>query len=126
MRLTNRILSQIAMLCGNLEEIEMSFMPCIDDKFLKLIAQNCPKVKKVNFSGCLWVTDRGLCELANRCPLREIRIRATGVTDKCVYTLAQCCPDLEWIAHADYTGKPKFSQAALQRLKDSCNSRVIC
>lgn len=126
LKLPYRVLNTIAKLCVNLEELEVSFMECIDDRFLKLLAGSCRKLKNVNFNGCQFVTDKGVCALARSCPLKEIRIRATTVTDKCVYVLAQCCPELEWVAHADYTGKPKFSENALQTLRDNCIQRVIC
>lgn len=126
LQLPYKVLFAIAKYCVNLEEIEFSFMSCVDDRFLKTLANNCSRLRVVNFNGCEWVTDKGLCALARGCPLKEIRVRATSVTDKCVYVLAQCCPNLEWVAHADYTGKPKFSEDALQKLKDSCIQRVIC
>uniref|UniRef100_A0A915JT01 Uncharacterized protein n=1 Tax=Romanomermis culicivorax TaxID=13658 RepID=A0A915JT01_ROMCU len=95
-------------------------------RFLRLLASHCRRLSCLNLNGCPWVTDKGVCALARSCPLRELRLRSTAVTDKCVYVLAQCCPQLEWIAHADYSGRPKFSQTALQALKDNCCQRVIC
>lgn len=126
LKLPYKVLCTIAKLCVSLEEVEVSFMECVDDRFLKLLAGNCKKLKNVNFNGCQFVSDKGVCAIARNCPLREIRLRATTVTDKCVYVLAQYCPELEWIAHADYKGKPKFSENALQALRDNCVQRVIC
>ncbi|CAK5082586.1 unnamed protein product [Meloidogyne enterolobii] len=80
----------------------------------------------VNFNGCKWVTDKGLAGLARNKRLREVRIRGTSCTDKSLYSLAQFCPALEWIAHADFSGRPKFSDQALKCLRDACIQRVIC
>uniref|UniRef100_A0A914X9B8 F-box/LRR-repeat protein 15-like leucin rich repeat domain-containing protein n=1 Tax=Plectus sambesii TaxID=2011161 RepID=A0A914X9B8_9BILA len=126
LRVTYRVLFAIARGACSLEEIEMSHIAGVDDRFLSLLADTCPNLRSVNFNGCPWVTDKGMSMLARRCPLREVRIRATAVTDKAVYVLAQFCPDLEWIAHADFSGRPKFSDAALQCLRASCVKRVIC
>jgi hypothetical protein len=60
------------------------------------------------------------------CRLKEVRIRGTACTDLSLRVLAQHCPDIEWVSYADYSGKPKFTEGALQSLKDSCMQRVIC
>lgn len=126
LRLTYRALFAIGRGACSLEEIEMSHIQGVDDRFLSLLSDACPKLRSVNFNGCPCVTDKGMSLLARRCPLQEVRVRATAVTDKCVYVLAQFCPDLEWIAHADFSGRPKFSDEALQCLRNSCVKRVIC
>ncbi|CAI4226260.1 unnamed protein product [Auanema sp. JU1783] len=126
MRITYRILFAIAKGAKNLVDLETSHMSSIDDRFISLLGDNCRRLQTVNFNGCRWVTDKGICNLAKRCPLREVRIRGTACTDKSVYQLAQFCPDLEWISYADYSGRPKFTETALQCLRDSCIQRVIC
>ena len=67
-------------------------------------------------------------------------MRGTSCTDKSLYMLGQFCPQLEWISYADYSGlilnkffqnyptlgKPKFTEPALQYLRDNCIQKVIC
>jgi hypothetical protein len=99
---------------------------CVDDRFLMLLAENCKKLRSVNFNGCRWISDKGIMALAKNGSLCEVRIRGTGCTDKSIYRLAQYCPDIEWVAHLDFSGRPKFSERALQTLRESCVQRVIC
>ncbi|VDL84208.1 unnamed protein product [Nippostrongylus brasiliensis] len=110
----------------SLIDLETSQMLSVDDRFLVILGDNCRQLKCINLNGCRWVSDKGLAALARRCPLREVRIRGTACTDKSIYTLAQFCPDLEWISYADYSGRPKFTDKALQFLRDSCIQKVIC
>ncbi|EFO96504.1 hypothetical protein GCK72_004286 [Caenorhabditis remanei] len=126
MRMTYRVLFAIARGARNLTDLETSHMSSVDDRFLCLLGGNCRQLRCLNINGCRLVTDKGLAVLAKRCPLREVRIRGTACTDKSIYTLAQFCPELEWISYADYSGRPKFSDAALQCLRDSCIQKVIC
>ncbi|KAL3994410.1 hypothetical protein ACH3XW_21630 [Acanthocheilonema viteae] len=123
---TYRALFAIARGAHSITDLEVSHIPCVDDRFLALLADNCMGLKNINLNGCKYVTDEGLAALARKCCLKEVRIRATSCTDKSIYLLAQFCPDLEWISHADFSGRPKFSDKALQCLKDSCVQRVIC
>jgi len=53
-------------------------------------------------------------------------MRATACTDASLLALASFCPEIEWIAHADLTGRPKFTEQALKSLKNGCIQRVIC
>lgn len=126
LRITYRALFAIARGASSITDLETSHMPCVDDRFLALLADNCRCLKNVNFNGCRFITDKGLTALARSCSLKEVRIRATSCTDESIYLLAQFCPDLEWISHADFSGRPKFSDQALQCLRDSCVQRVIC
>uniref|UniRef100_A0A0N5AJB2 F-box/LRR-repeat protein 7 n=1 Tax=Syphacia muris TaxID=451379 RepID=A0A0N5AJB2_9BILA len=126
LRITYRALFAIARGATSIMDLETSYMPCVDDRFLVLLADNCKRLCNVNFNGCKFVSDKGLAALARSCCLKEVRIRATSCTDKSIYILAQFCPDLEWISHADFSGRPKFSDKALQCLRDSCIQRVIC
>uniref|UniRef100_A0A0N4ZB78 F-box domain-containing protein n=1 Tax=Parastrongyloides trichosuri TaxID=131310 RepID=A0A0N4ZB78_PARTI len=126
LKISYRALFAIARNAKCLEEFEASHMLCVDDRFLIILAQNCRFLKTINFNGCHWVTDKGLSALAKNCKLTEVRIRATSCTDKSIYLLAQFCPGIEWIAYSDYSGRPKFSDKALQWLKNSCVQRVIC
>ncbi|EJW86212.1 hypothetical protein WUBG_02879 [Wuchereria bancrofti] len=126
LRTTYRALFAIARGAHSITDLEVSHIPCVDDRFLALLADNCMGLKNINLNGCRYVTDKGLAALARKCCLKEVRIRATSCTDKSIYLLAQFCPDLEWISHADFSGRPKFSDKALQCLKDSCVQRVIC
>ncbi|KAK0412192.1 hypothetical protein QR680_006082 [Steinernema hermaphroditum] len=125
-RISYRALFAIARGGKSLLELETSHMSSVDDRFLSLLADNCRHLKTVNFNGCKWVSDKGMAALAKRCRLKEVRIRATACTDKSIYSLAQFCPEMEWISHADFSGRPKFSDEALQHLRDSCIKRVIC
>ncbi|VDN52637.1 unnamed protein product [Dracunculus medinensis] len=126
LQITYRALFAIARGARSVMDLETSHMPCVDDRFLVLLADNCRCLHKVNFNGCRFVSDKGLASLARKCSLKEVRIRGTSCTDKSIYLLAQFCPELEWISHADFSGRPKFSDQALQCLKDSCTYRVIC
>ncbi|EFO24498.1 hypothetical protein LOAG_03988 [Loa loa] len=126
LRTTYRSLFAIARGAHSITDLEVSHIPCVDDRFLALLADNCMDLKNINLNGCKYVTDEGLAALARKCCLKEVRIRATSCTDKSIYLLAQFCPDLEWISYADFSGRPKFSDKALQCLKDSCVQRVIC
>uniref|UniRef100_A0A914GWJ4 Large ribosomal subunit protein bL19m n=1 Tax=Globodera rostochiensis TaxID=31243 RepID=A0A914GWJ4_GLORO len=126
LRITYRALFSIGRWARSLVDLETSHMPAVDDRFLVLLGKNCKPLQNVNFNGCKWVTDKGLASLARNCKLREVRIRGTSCTDKSIYALAQFCPTLEWIAHADFSGRPKFSDQALKCLRDSCIQRVIC
>ena len=56
----------------------------------------------------------------------QVRMRGTRATDHSLYSLARCCTDLQWISHADQTQRPAFSEAALQMVRDTSTSRVIC
>ncbi|VDD94336.1 unnamed protein product [Enterobius vermicularis] len=126
LHITYRALFAIARGAHSISDLETSHMSCVDDRFLVLLADNCKRLRNVNFNGCKFVSDKGLAALARSCCLKEVRIRATSCTDKSIYILAQFCPDLEWISHADFSGRPKFSDQALQCLRDSCIQRVIC
>ncbi|KAM3719445.1 F-box/LRR-repeat protein [Dirofilaria immitis] len=126
LRATYRALFAIARGAHSITDLEVSHISCVDDRFLVLLADNCMGLKNINLNGCRYVTDEGLAALARKCCLKEVRIRATSCTDKSIYLLAQFCPDLEWISYADFSGRPKFSDKALQCLKDSCVQRVIC
>ncbi|MFH4974216.1 hypothetical protein AB6A40_000925 [Gnathostoma spinigerum] len=126
LRITYRALFAIARGARCITDLETSHMLSVDDRFLALLADNCRRLKNVNFNGCRYVTDKGLMALARNGLLKEVRIRATSCTDKSIYILAQFCPHLEWISHADFSGRPKFSNEALQCLRDSCIQRVIC
>ncbi|CAD6195274.1 unnamed protein product [Caenorhabditis auriculariae] len=125
MRMTYRVLFAIARGARNLSDLETSHMYSVDDRFLCLLGGNCRSLKSINLNGCRYISDKGLAVLARRCPLQEVRIRGTSCTDKSIYILAQFCPDLEWISYADYSGRPKFSDAALQCLRDSCIQRDV-
>uniref|UniRef100_A0AC34QST3 Uncharacterized protein n=1 Tax=Panagrolaimus sp. JU765 TaxID=591449 RepID=A0AC34QST3_9BILA len=120
-----RLLFAIGRCATSLVDLEATYMSAVDDRFLRLLADNCKELRNVNFNGCKWVTDKGMAALARNGSLREVRIRGTGCTDKSIYNLAQYCPDMEWIAHADFSGKPKFSDEALAVLRNSCIQRVI-
>ncbi|KAK6019705.1 hypothetical protein OSTOST_14652 [Ostertagia ostertagi] len=126
----NTLLSTILPYIGSkitiLTDLETSQMLSVDDRFLAILGENCRQLRCINLNGCRWVSDKGMAALARRCPLREVRIRGTACTDKSIYTLAQFCPDLEWISYADYSGRPKFTDKALQFLRDSCIQKVIC
>ncbi|KAE9416865.1 hypothetical protein Angca_006572 [Angiostrongylus cantonensis] len=126
MRITYRVLFAIARGARNLIDLETSQMLSVDDRFLAILGDNCRQLRCINLNGCRWVSDKGMAALARRCPLREVRIRGTACTDKSIYTLAQFCPDLEWISYADYSGRPKFTDKALQFLRDACIQKVIC
>ncbi|KAL3076267.1 hypothetical protein niasHS_013538 [Heterodera schachtii] len=126
LRITYRALFSIGRWARSLVDLETSHMPAVDDRFLVLLGKNCKYLQNVNFNGCKWVTDKGVASLARNCKLREVRIRGTSCTDKSVYAFAQFCPTLEWIAHADFSGRPNFSDKALKCLRDSCIQRVIC
>ncbi|KAI6242671.1 hypothetical protein M3Y99_00172300 [Aphelenchoides fujianensis] len=126
MRITYRALFAIGKGATSLVELECSYMPCIDDRFLILLADNCKALRSVNFNGCRWITDRGLSALARNGALTECRIRGTGCTDKSIYRLAQSCPAFEWLSHRDFSGRPSFSETALQHLRNACIQRVIC
>ncbi|CAD5216604.1 unnamed protein product [Bursaphelenchus xylophilus] len=126
LRITYRALFAIGKGARSLTDLEASHMPTVDDRFLVLIADTCKHLRSVNFNGCRFVTDKGLSALACNGNLSEVRIRGTGCTDKFLYRLAEHCPQMEWIAHADFSGRPRFSQKALQFLRDTCIQRVIC
>nr|CAD2131031.1 unnamed protein product [Meloidogyne enterolobii] len=127
LKITYRALFSIGRWARSLVDLETSHMSSsVDDRFLVLLAKNCKLLQTVNFNGCKWVTDKGLAGLARNKRLREVRIRGTSCTDKSLYSLAQFCPALEWIAHADFSGRPKFSDQALKCLRDACIQRVIC
>ena len=126
LRVSYRLLFAIGRCAVSLTDLETTHMSAVDDRFLRLLADNCKLLRNVNFNGCKWVTDKGMAALARNGSLREVRIRGTGCTDKSIYNLAQCCPEMEWIAHADFSGKPKFSDAALTCLRNACVQRVIC
>uniref|UniRef100_A0A1I8BSH5 F-box domain-containing protein n=1 Tax=Meloidogyne hapla TaxID=6305 RepID=A0A1I8BSH5_MELHA len=127
LKITYRALFSIGRWARSLVDLETSHMSSsVDDRFLVLLAKNCKLLQTVNFNGCKWVTDKGLAGLARNKCLREVRIRGTSCTDKSLYSLAQFCPALEWIAHADFSGRPKFSDQALKCLRDACIQRVIC
>ncbi|KIH57632.1 hypothetical protein ANCDUO_12174 [Ancylostoma duodenale] len=105
----NTLLSTILPYIGNkitiLTDLETSQMLSVDDRFLAILGENCRQLRCINLNGCRWVSDKGMAALARRCPLREVRIRGTACTDQSIYTLAQFCPDLEWISYADYSGE---------------------
>ncbi|EPB67074.1 leucine Rich repeat-containing domain protein [Ancylostoma ceylanicum] len=103
MRITYRVLFAIARGARNLLDLETSQMLSVDDRFLAILGENCRQLRCINLNGCRWVSDKGMAALARRCPLREVRIRGTACTDQSIYTLAQFCPDLEWISYADYS-----------------------
>ncbi|CAJ0921854.1 unnamed protein product, partial [Mesorhabditis belari] len=126
MRLSYRVLFAIARGARNVTDMEMSYMPCVDDRFLALLASNCRQLQNINFNGCRYVTDKGLTRMARRCPLREVRIRGTACTDRSLQVLADWCPQLEWISYADYSGRPRFTQEAIDRLKEACINKLIC
>jgi len=126
LRVSYRLLFAIGRCATSLTDLETTHMSAVDDRFLRLLADNCKLLRNVNFNGCKWVTDKGMAALARNGGLREVRIRGTGCTDKSIYNLAQFCPDMEWIAHADFSGKPKFSDEALTCLRNACVQRVIC
>ncbi|CAD5212341.1 unnamed protein product [Bursaphelenchus okinawaensis] len=126
LRITYRALFTIGKGARSLTDLEASHMATVDDRFLVLIADTCKHIRSVNFNGCRFVTDKGLSALASNGNLSEVRIRGTGCTDTFIYRLAAHCPQMEWIAHADFSGRPRFSQQALQFLRDTCIQRVIC
>ncbi|KAI6183931.1 hypothetical protein M3Y97_00541800 [Aphelenchoides bicaudatus] len=123
LRITQRVLFAIGKSAVNLVELETSHILSVDDKFLLLLAENCKQLRSVNFNGCRWVTDKGIVALAKNGLLCEVRLRGTGCTDKSLYRLAQHCPEIEWVAHSDFSGRPKFSEKALQCLRESCIQR---
>ncbi|KAI6194504.1 hypothetical protein M3Y96_01132000 [Aphelenchoides besseyi] len=126
MRITYRALFAIGKNATSLTELECSYMNCIDDRFLILLADTCKQLRAVNFNGCKWVTDKGLSALARNGKLITCRVRGTACTDKSIYHLARSCPSFEWLSHRDFSGRPNFSEHALQYLRNSCIQRVIC
>ena len=92
-------------------------MYSVDDRFVSLLGDNCRQLQTVNFNGCRYVSDKGLAHLARRCPLKEVRIRGTACTDKSLYLLAQFCPELEWISHADFSGELKLNWSNKNRVE---------
>uniref|UniRef100_A0A914PFZ4 Uncharacterized protein n=1 Tax=Panagrolaimus davidi TaxID=227884 RepID=A0A914PFZ4_9BILA len=126
LRVSYRLLFAIGRCATSLIDLETTHMSAVDDRFLRLLADNCKELKNVNFNGCRWVTDKGIAALAQNGSLREVRIRGTSCSDKSLYNLGQFCPELEWIAHADFSGRPKFTEEALTCLRNTCIQRVIC
>ncbi|KAI1704549.1 F-box/LRR-repeat protein 4 [Ditylenchus destructor] len=126
LRITYRALFAIGRGARSLIDLETSYMPCVDDRFLVLLAENCKQLSSVNFNGCKFVTDKGMAALARNCLLKEVRIRGTACTDKSIYVISQFCGEIEWIAHTDFSGRPKISDKALKSLRDACIQRVIC
>ncbi|CAJ0564504.1 unnamed protein product, partial [Mesorhabditis spiculigera] len=126
MRLSYRMLFTIARSARQITELESSYMTCVDDRFLSLLSANCAHLQNVNFNGCRYVSDKGLTKMARMCPLKEVRIRGTGCTDRSLQVLSEWCPQLEWISYADYTGRPRFTEEAINKLKAACINKLIC
>jgi hypothetical protein len=108
---------------------------------MQTLSMHCRLLRCLNVNGCDFITDTGMCALARRCDklqeviwafvvlllvIKQVRMRGTRATDRCLQAMAINCPDLQWISHADITNMPRFSPEALQALRDACTQRLIC
>jgi hypothetical protein len=62
-------------------------MPCVDDRFLTLLGENCKWLTSVNFNGCKFVTDKGLAKLA-RCVINDGTMHRCTSPARCVLETA--------------------------------------
>jgi F-box and leucine-rich repeat protein GRR1 len=82
--------------CGVLEELNVSGIISCDDDFLHQLCVTCKTVQKLELQKCVYITDAGLCSLA----------------------------DYMWIEYIDVTGCYKITDDGIEVLTSSCNGLV--
>ncbi|XP_022080902.1 F-box/LRR-repeat protein 13-like [Acanthaster planci] len=125
--ISHSILVGIATTCPNLETIYLGGLKCVDDALLSDIASSCPKLRDISIKSSTGVhshqvTDAGLLDLIQYCPLQHVVISGIHkITDRCVLALANSCPDLKSLYASGCT---MITAAGIRYLKDMCNNRV--
>jgi len=87
----------------------------IDDSALTLIAEHCPRLRRLSVEGCdVALTDAGVVAVAGACPMLEwLSIASCPVSDVSLNAVAAGCPRLEFL---DISHGAEFSRAALSNL----------
>ncbi|XP_041368563.1 F-box/LRR-repeat protein 2-like [Gigantopelta aegis] len=116
------VLFKVAEGCHNIEVLDLAGLVIVTDQLLHTVACNCPHLHKLSIKGCRQVTDTGVCELAQCCPLHSLNMSGIGtLTDKCIFTLANSKPYLEEIY---LNGCAHISPVAVAYLTDCCVNRL--
>ena len=99
----------------NLEYITLAGVLDIRDEIPEAISIHCFKIKKVSFRNCN-LTDEGVCKIAVHCSeLVMIALAGIhGLTDKCIFALANNCPNLRELY---ISGCAKITKQAVTYLK---------
>uniref|UniRef100_A0A915JIW0 F-box/LRR-repeat protein 15-like leucin rich repeat domain-containing protein n=1 Tax=Romanomermis culicivorax TaxID=13658 RepID=A0A915JIW0_ROMCU len=123
-RLDYEFLAIIAENCNKLQKIDFSGVPCFDDYILTRLAENCGEnLRHVYVKAPVGVTDGSVIRLAENCPnLRSLSLSGNGqVTDASILKLAERCFNVRELY---LSGCMMVSPAATQFLKDQCSGRL--
>ncbi|KAK7110296.1 F-box/LRR-repeat protein 2-like [Littorina saxatilis] len=117
------VLSQVSLCCHELTLLEISGITAATDDLLFQLADNCPKLTHLGIKGCRQITDRAVCELVRQCPIKSLVLSGIhGLTDKCIFALANSRPELEEIY---LNGCAQITPAAVRYLCDCCITRLF-
>ena len=109
--------------CPKLEYIDLSECKKLTDHVLTSLAIGCKKIRYIDLSNCILITDAGIENFAQNCPNLEFVIlsdksaRLPKITDKSLIALSQYCPNLKYV---DIQGLKNISPIGIAALIRSC------
>jgi hypothetical protein len=107
--------------CSGLEELNVSGIATVNDKFLKELVDKCPSITRLIMQRCLLVTDAGLCQLSASLWLQTLDASfCTKITDEGIEVLTLACSGLN---HLCLKKLSKLSDKCLKVIHD--NSRLL-
>lgn len=77
--LDDRALIVLGASCIHLEDLSLASCPQISDVSLTTISMDLAKLKSLDLSWCLQVTDKGIIPLLARCPIQHFSVRGVGL-----------------------------------------------
>ncbi|CAL5183709.1 unnamed protein product [Lathyrus oleraceus] len=80
--------------CGQTVDVSIEFLGT--DDLLRHLANSASHLRRLRLELCYSVTDRGLCEVAEKFPyLEELDISISGLSHESLRAIGRCCPRLK-------------------------------
>eukprot|EP00899_Mesostigma_viride_P008359 jgi/Mesvir1/17524/Mv08778-RA.1 len=111
----------VASSCRGLEILDASGSD-LRDSSMDVLAEYCPRLRRVNLSCCTDITDAGIRQLVKGCrQLQRIDLCKTSVTDAGITAIANHCAELRHLDAAFCVG---MTDASLSLLARRCKDRL--
>eukprot|EP01129_Flabellula_baltica_P013312 TRINITY_DN6151_c0_g2_i1.p1 TRINITY_DN6151_c0_g2~~TRINITY_DN6151_c0_g2_i1.p1 ORF type:complete len:340 (-),score=29.91 TRINITY_DN6151_c0_g2_i1:39-1058(-) len=95
-------LDMITRQCTALRSLDLGSCWILSDSILELIARNCPMLETISLHGCNQITDIGIQLLIRGCTkIHGMDLSSCPVSDQGLFSIAQSCPEIEWINLSD-------------------------
>eukprot|EP00035_Acanthoeca_spectabilis_P002804 m.89625 g.89625 ORF g.89625 m.89625 type:complete len:367 (+) comp11761_c0_seq1:175-1275(+) len=89
------VLEGIVQRFRNIDQVNMSGWSFLDDPTALRLVQLCPRLRKLDFSGCFGLSSDCIALVAERCPLlEEINFAQSSIEDSAVAILVEKCRNL--------------------------------